>query len=185
MKTIDDLQAELAAKIAKLDEERKEMSERHAQEQAERRIIEEADRAKRVAQIKADEEKHNRRKREQEEENIKRKQQEQADRIALEQKQNALDEVLIKQKEKLEWLEKAISDAEFVEEQHRKTLENSTVSTEEVVDSNEEINIEHPVAPLNSVHPGEAVDGTSGETPSSPLMSSHLKHILRQATRNY
>ena len=45
-----------------------------------------------------------------------------AARVSEEQKQNSLDETLRLQREKLEWLTTAISNAEFSEEQHRKHL---------------------------------------------------------------
>jgi hypothetical protein len=182
MRTIEDLQAELAEKIEKLDQERKEAAERHVKEREERLIIEEYERAKRIGEIKAAEELHRKRKAADEEERRKRYQEEEAERIAMEQRQNVLDDILAKQKEKLEWLERAISDAEFTEEQYRKTYENS-VARPEIAIPSDEIDVEHPVAPVNYVKPGEAVDGTSGDTPSTPLMSQHLKHILRQANR--
>lgn len=82
------------------------------------------------------------------------------------------------QEARLKWLRDEIAKQEFIEEQHRKTLAPSQETAVEPLST--EINVEHPVAPDNN---GEAVAGTDGATPEHPLMSDHLKHILRQATR--
>lgn len=180
-RTIEELQKELSDKIAKLDVERAQASERHYKEQSERRIIEEVDRAKQIAKIKADEAKFAKRKADQEAEEIRRNKEKVEERMAMEAKQNAADEQIRLYREKLEWLEGEIEKAQFVEEQHRKSLENTMAPLPAVEGLS--INVENPVAPLNVANPGEAVEGTDGRTPDSPQMSNHLKMILRQATR--
>lgn len=173
-KSIEELQKELADKIAKLDQERKEASEQHSKEQEERRIIEAAARAEQVKKIKDAEEKQAKRKKEEKESEERRQKEETEARIALEQKQNSLDELIKKQREQMEWLEAEITKTQFVEEQHRKSLE-TTTSSVSAADSAEVV---------ESVLPGEAAIGTEGSTPATPLMSEHLKRILRQV-RNY
>ena len=83
---------------------------------------------------------------------------------------------------KLSEVQEAIAEAEFSEEKHRKDLDDAkrmrVVVEEFPVEDG--INVEHPTAPDNK---GECVDGVNG-LQESPLMSSHLKQILRQANRS-
>lgn len=167
MPTIEELQAQLQERINKLDEERRAYADQHAKEQAELRIIAEAQRAQQVADIKAAEERALARKtaeKKAEEERLRKAQEE---RIVMEQKQNALDEVLRRQREKLAWLEEQISNAEFLEEQHKKRLDSEKAFQD---------------VPPEETNP-EAALGTEGTTPETPLMSQHLRKILRQASR--
>lgn len=104
-----------------------------------------------------------------------------------EQASNAAQKAKEEQESRLEWLRNEISKAEFMEERHRKDLADKKAIAEiraqqDDICVTEEINVEHPTAPDNN---GEAVEGTDGDTPETPTMSQHLKHILRQATRSY
>jgi hypothetical protein len=179
MNTIEELQAQLAAKIAKLDEERRANAAKHAKEREEMLLEVETERHIRNLEYTAKVAEHERKKKAEKDEEEAKRIRDVAERVSAEQKQYALDETLRLQREKLEWLEKAISDAEFSEEQHNKEAENARVLvTTSSVEENT-IDVEHPVAPDNK---GEAVAETGGAE-SFSTMSQHLKHILRQATR--
>lgn len=182
---IEELQLELEKKIAKLDQERKENAAVYAKEREEMLLTVEMERKQRLAEYQAKVAVHEEKEKQAKLKAEADKQAETAKRMAAEQKQLALDEVLRVQREKLEWLETAISNAEFSEEQHKKTLETQRVITSAGNEAYETINVEHPEAPVNLTEPGGAVVGTDGDTPENPLMSQHLKSILRQATRQY
>lgn len=184
MSDVDSLREELQKKIAELDHQRKEETERNTKEREERKFLEEAERAERVRVEKEKQAEHVRRKEQERVEREQRIQKETQERVEFERKQNETEELNRKLREQLEYIQNEIAKAEFVEEQHRKTLEAQQVSHPPVVESSE-INVDNPVSPVNTVRPGEAVEGTEGETPNNPLMSHHLKHILRQATRYY
>ena len=179
MSTIEELQAQLAAKIAKLDEERRANAAKHAKEREEMLLEVEMERKARTDEYTAKVAEHERKKKAEKDEAEAQRIRDVAERVSAEQKQHALDETLRLQREKLEWLEKAISDAEFSEEQHQKESENSRILPPLVLDE-ATINVEHPVAPDNK---GEAVPETGGAE-SFSTMSSHLRQILRQAQRS-
>src|SRR5271154_460815 len=96
-------------------------------------------------------------------------QKEKADRVALEQQQSILIARADKEQAQREELQKSIEDAKFVNEQHKKTQENEIARLRALLAAKEtsqhSINVEHPEAPLNAAHPGEAVVGTEGSTP--------------------
>ncbi len=181
MPTIEEMQAQLAAKIAKLDEERRANAAKHAKEREEMLLEVEMERQKRTAEYTAKVAEHERRRKAEKEAEEAQRIRDIAERISTEQKQHALDEALRLQREKLEWLEKAISDAEFSEEQHNKETEYTAILP--VSTDASEINIEHPIAPVSVTEPGGAVEGTGGAI-SFDTMSGHLKQILRQAQRS-
>jgi hypothetical protein len=177
---IEELQKQLIEKIFSLDKQRKEEAARFESELAQRNAMAEMERKQRLEKHQKAEEEH-RAKKQRELDAI----EEQKREVARKQKEaelavNAAQEDRRQQEAKLKWLQEEIAKQEFVEEQHHKRLETAvqTVTTEAVEDST--ISVEHPVAPDNK---GNAVVGTEGSTPDSPLMSHHLKHILRQATR--
>ena len=97
---------------------------------------------------------------------------------------NAAQEAKQSQESKLKWLQEEIAKQEFIEEQHRKAVESTRIAAQQSLKSEAttDINVEHPTAPDNK---GNAVAGTDGNTPDTPLMSTHLKQILRQAKRTY
>lgn len=183
--TLEELQAILAERIAKLDEERQANARQQAKEREAMLLEVEMERQKRMAEYQEKIAAHEAKKRAEEAEKEAQRIKEVAERVAAEQKQLALDETLRLQREKLEWLTNAIADAEFAEEQHKKSLENARIPVQSPVVEGATIDIEFPTSPVNTLKPGEAVDGTEGNTPETPLMSQHLKHILRQASRNY
>lgn len=174
MVSVEDLQKQLQEKIERLDSERAEQLKAFGLEQEQRKIIESAEREERVKKIKEAEERVMARKADIERAEIKRQQEAREAQIKAEQLANEQQEIVRKQQEKLDWLTKAISDAEFVEEQHRKTLENAKVVAAESapVDDIEKVNA-HIVT-------GEAAEGTDG-LEVGPSMSSHLRSILRRA----
>jgi len=181
MPTMKELQAQLAEKIAKLDEERRENAKRN-QEEREKMLLEvELERKERLEKYQEQINAREKAQREKEKADELVRQKELAERMATEQKQAALDETLRLQREKLDWLTKAIADAEFVEEQHRKSLENSR-NIPTTVEEGAAVSAEYPQSCASG---GAAAEGTSGSTPETPLMSNHLKSILRQATRSY
>lgn len=181
---IERLNKELQDKIAALDKQRREDSERFSKEREERRFLEESERAERVRVERAKQAEHLRRKDQEQKEREQRIQQETSERLERERIQNENEELNRKLHEQYEYIKAQIAKVEFAEEQHQQSLAagDLPLEAEEVTT---EISVEHPAAPLNTVKPGEAVSGTEGDTPSTPLMSQHLKHILRQAGRNY
>ena len=177
---IEELQLELQRKIEKLDEERKANAVRAEKERSDLILSIEIERKERLDAYNKKVAEHEARRKAEDAEREAQRVQEVAERIATEQKQAALDQALRLQREKLEWLTTAISNAEFSEEQHKKSIENTRIAP--IVERVEtgEINVEHPVAPSNG---GEAVAGTDGSTPETALMSSHLRAILRQINK--
>lgn len=177
---IEELQLELQRKIEKLDEERKANAVRAEKERSDLILSIEIERKERLDAYNKKVAEHEARRKAEDAEREAQRVQEVAERIATEQKQAALDQALRLQREKLEWLTTAISNAEFSEEQHKKSIENTRIAPIFERAETGEINVEHPQAPSNA---GEAVIGTDGSTPDSQLMSAHLRQILRQATR--
>lgn len=177
---IEDMQKELAEKIAALDLQRKEEAARFAKEMADRNAIAEIERSERIAHAKAAEEKALAKKKAEAEAEQARKQEELKTRQKMENDLAAAAEAKRIQEEKLEWLLKEIANQEFIEEQHRKSVQIPVAvpCTEETAN---QIDWENPTAPDNA---GNAVKQTDGSTPDTPLMSEHLKRILRQAQRS-
>jgi hypothetical protein len=171
------LQKQLQEKIERLDKERAEQLKAFNKEQEQRKIIEAAEREERVKKIKEAEEKVAARKAEIEAAEAKRQQEAREAQIKADQLANEAQEFVRQQKEKLDWLTKAISDAEFIEEQHKKALEsaNQTDPTEAV----DELEISEAVVNAH-VLTGEAAAGTDG-LEVGPSMSAHLRSILRRA----
>lgn len=181
MNTIQQLEEHLTEKIKALEEQRRQdLIQFEAEKEAWRRRQADEVKLANAERIRKIEEEEKLRAAQQEE--IIAKNREIARREKeIEAANNAAQEAKRQQEEKLEWLRNEISRQEFIEEQHRKALESikNQVTQEE---TENKINVEHPVAPDNK---GEAVSGTEGETPKTPLMSEHLKQVLRQATRSY
>src|ERR1035437_8596842 len=125
--TLEELQAVLAERIAKLDEERKINALQQAKEREAMLLEADMDRAQRLEEYRAKVAALEARKKVEEEAKEAQRIKEVTARAAEEQKQNALDAALLLQREKLERLTTAISNAEFSEEQHRKALENQRV----------------------------------------------------------
>lgn len=175
--SIEALQQQLKNRMAQLDQERTEHMAILNKEQEDRRIIETAEREERVRKIKEAEERVAARRAEIEAAETKRQQEALADKLKAEQLQNEALELVRKQQEKLEWLTKAISDAEFSEEQHKKSLENAKAIAigPVVVEDDDKVN--------THIMTGEAAVGTDG-LEVGPELSSHLKNILRRANSN-
>jgi hypothetical protein len=175
------LEKQLQERIVALDHQRKEEAERFANEVATRNAVAEMERAENLRKHQEAEYK----KRAQKEAKVIAEQQRAQEEFRLrKQLENDLalaEESKRLQQEKLQWLVNEIAKQEFIEEQHRKAMQSQNVNSSEPIDT-ASINVEHPLAPDNK---GEAVQGTEGSTPESPLISAHLKHILRQATRTY
>ena len=182
MEDIQAMQQQLAERIAALDKQRKDQAEQFAKEVSDRNALAEFERAESLKKYQAIEAERKAKKEAEAEAAQKRAQEELRLRKKLESDLAAADEAKRLQQEKLEWLQNEISKQEFIEEQHRKAMQSVSNTVAEEAPSSTEINVEHPVAPDNK---GEAVHGTDGNTPDHPLMSEHLKHILRQATRQY
>ena len=176
---IEELQVMLQEKIQKLDEERKANAAQAAKEREALLLDMDIERKQRLDEYQAKVAVLEAKKKAEEEAKEAQRIKEVTARAAEEQKQNALDAALLLQREKLERLTTAISNAEFSEEQHRKALENQRVLPVEPVGT-EEVSAEYPQTGADG---GAAAEGTEGSTPETPLMSSHLKNILRQAQR--
>ena len=175
---LDELQAELQRKIEKLDEERRLNAEQNAKERAEMLEIAAAERTQQLKAIHAGEEKAKQRKIEQDEAEKERVRKEHIAQAAIEQRLNAAAELERQQREKLEWLINAISEVEFAEDQHRKALENMKILPPLEAPTGTEVSAEYPQTGAEGG--SEVVDGN---TPDTPLMSGHLRMILRQAQR--
>lgn len=183
--SIEELQKKLQEQIAALAEQRQQEAQRVEQHIAQINAEAEIERKQRIEEYKKKEEARLAREKLREEEAEKERKEIEKKRFEVEQAANAAAQAQQEQQEKLEWLQNEISKHEFMEEQHRKAIENAKAVAENNSKqkiSQEEINIEHPLAPENQ---GEAVQGTEGATPDTALMSIHLKRILRQATRSY
>ncbi len=185
MKTYEELMQELADTQTKLEAERKAMSAQLQKEREEMLLLAQAERRSQLEAYEAKVEEHKRKKKAEDDAAELRRVQDTAKRMEAEQAAAKADEQYRLYHEKLEYVEKAIAEAEFSEEKHRKSLEDAKkfkVVVENWVPEGWESDVEHPVAPLNTEHPGEAVAETSGAQ-SFENMSSHLKQILRQAQR--
>lgn len=171
--SIELLQKQLEEKIARLDKENADRTAAFNKEQEERRIIEAAERAERVKKIKESEERVIARKAEIEAAEIKRQQEATEARIKAEQALNEQQELVRKQREKLEWLENEIAKADYVQEQHEKSLAYKPAPIEEIPETDEAIVNAH-------IKTGEAAAGTDG-LEVGPNLSAHLRSILRRA----
>jgi hypothetical protein len=180
---VEELQRQLSERIEALDKQRKEQAEQFSKEVAERAQLAEAERQQRLAEYQEAEKKREAKKAKEEAEAQERAQEVTRARIALENSLAAAEEARKLQESKLQWLVDEINKQEFIEEQHKKAMQSAATAPPSEPSSTTEINVEHPVPPLNAANPGEAVQGTDGNTPDTPLMSDHLKQILRQATR--
>lgn len=182
MENIELLQQQLKEQIEALSEQRRQETLKFEGEVAERNRLAEIERRERIEAYE---------KRTNELREVERKKLEslEAERREVErtkrEAERALNAQLVAkeaQEAQLKWLRDEIAKQEFIEEQHRKSLTSINAQGTTTDEAPTTINVEHPVAPDNN---GEAVVGTDGATPEKPLMSDHLKHILRQATREY
>jgi hypothetical protein len=181
MKTYEELMQELADTQTKLEAERKNMSAQLQKDREEMLLLAQAERRSQVEAYAAKVEEHQRKKKAEDDSAELRRVQDIATRMSAEQAAAKADEQYRLYHEKLEYVEKAIAEAEFSEEKHRKALDDAKKTKVIVEDFSvgNEIEVEHPVAPDNK---GEAVEGTGGAE-SFDTMSSHLRQILRQAQR--
>jgi hypothetical protein len=185
VRDIAEIEQELAQRAKQTEKERLAAVEKHTRELGELQAARLAEIAVENALIRTNEEKWRKERQAAAEAEEQRKREETASRIRIEYEQNAMAENLRLQKEGAERLIRELENTEFLEEQYRKSLEPTKLPDLRAGSHKFEINIEHPEAPVSAVEPGGAVGGTSGETPSNPEMSDHLKHILRQAERTY
>jgi hypothetical protein len=182
MKTYEELMQELTDTQTKLEAERKNMAAQLQKEREEMLLLAQAERRSQLEAYQSKVEEHQRKKKAEEDASELRRIQDTAARTLASQVAAKADEQYRLYHEKLEYVERAIAEAEFSEEKHRKALEDAK-NTKIIVEDfpiGDEINVEHPIAPDNK---GEAVVGTDGNTPENQSMSTHLKQILRQATR--
>jgi hypothetical protein len=180
--TLKELEAALVEHIAKLDEDRRLNAETNAKERAEALEIAAAERTKQLETIRAAEEKARQRKIAEQEHEQERARKEREAQIEIEQRLNAATELERQHREKLERLTQEINKAEFAEELHRKLLENlKTLPPVETIEG-AEVSVEYPQTCADG---GTSSAGTEGNTPETPLMSQHLRNILRQSQRSY
>jgi hypothetical protein len=176
---VDALQRQLTERIEALDKQRKEQAETFNREVAERETLASAERQQRIAEVEAANRRHAEKEAATKSAEELRSQAAKKAQIALENSLAAAEEARRLQEVKLAWLVGEINKQEFIEEQHHLAMQSAPVAVAEQPAT--EINVEHPSAPDNL---GNAVQGTTGDT-QGELMSDHLKHILRQATRSY
>ena len=183
--TIEQLQAKLQDEINRLAEQRRVEAERYAKELDERNKLAEIERQEKIKEYEEKEKKFREKKaREKEEVEEARKKAIQAEAEAEVAKSAAL--VAKQELEKqLQWIRDEITRNVLLEEQHKKSLEDMkvTVAPPVPIINPVEINVEHPIAPVNLEKPGDAVEQTDGLEVEPTTMSDHLRHILRQATR--
>jgi hypothetical protein len=177
---VESLQRQLSDRIEALDKQRKEQAEQFNKEVAERALLADMERAQQVAVYQENERRRNEKKAAEEAAEQLRVREATKAKIALENSLAAAEEARRLQEVKLSWLVEEISKQEFIEEQHKKAMQSPAVVETAVLGDAVEINVEHPAAPDNK---GNAVQGTTGDTPENSLMSDHLKQILRQAQR--
>lgn len=183
MPTIEELQKQLQDQIAALSEQRREEAERAEAEARQRKEWDDLERQQKLKEHREREDAHRQRRAKEMEEAEEQKREAAKKMAEAESAQNAAIEAKRQQEALLEQLRVQIANAEFAEEQHRKRMESLRAKPAAAgASSTAEINIEHPEAPVNAEAPGDAVQGTGG-LEEGPLMSQHLKHILRQATR--
>lgn len=173
--TINELEKQLKEKIEALDEERRRNNEVLSREREEMIQIAAAERTKQLEEMRQAEERARKRRVAEQESERARAKKAREEQLALEQKQSAADELIRAQKERLEWLQGEIAKAEFMEEQHKKTMDDFRTQLKQGLSS----------SGTPESLPGDPVSGIEGTTPETPLMSQHLKTILRQAQRNY
>lgn len=176
---VESLQRQLAERIAALDKQRKEESARFEKEVAERETLASVERQQRIAEAEEINRRNEAKKAAEKEAEETRIRETRRAQIALENSLAAAEVARKAQEDKLAWLVNEINKQEFIEEQHKKAMQSAP--RESTPEATTEINVEHPTAPDNN---GNAVQGTTGDTPNSPLMSDHLKQILRQASRS-
>jgi hypothetical protein len=175
---IDALQRQLAERIASLDKQRQEQVAQFNAEAAKRSALADMERAQQLAKYEEENRRREAKKIAEQEAEQKKLQEDRRLRIETENALAAAEEARKKQEAALQWLMSEIAKQEFIEEQHAKAMQSAPVV--ETVVGVAEINVEHPQAPDNL---GNAVPQTDGSTPETPLMSQHLKMILRQASR--
>lgn len=179
---VDGLQQQLSERIAELDKQRLADAERFAKETAAQNLKIELERADRLAQDNKKRAELAAKKSAEELVERVRKQEDLRIRIERQRDLDVANEKRHLELEKAKLLaDEAIRQA-FIQEQHDKALQYSKIIRLEP-EVYEGINVEHPVAPLNVEHPGDAVVGTNGNTPENALMSQHMRLILRQANR--
>jgi hypothetical protein len=168
---IEDLQAQLLRKMSDLEDERKRNAAAFEKERKELFDLSAIERTKQVEAYNKKLEEHKARQAAKDAEEVEKARKALTDKNQLEQKQYEVEETLRLQREKLAWLEQQIANAEFSEEQFKKTQESQrlSISNPVVISSDEGL-------------PGESATGTDGNT-QTEQMSDHLKHILRLANR--
>lgn len=175
---LDLLQKQLQDKIVALDKERLQQIATFNREQEEVRTIEAAERAERAQKYKEAEAKAMARQAAMERAEVQRIKEAAEARTNIELAQNEAQELVRKQKEKLEWLQNEIAKVDFANEQHRKSLSPQVhrLVVRPVVHTPQEED-----ASVNAhILTGEAAKGTDG-LEHGPDISAHLKSILRRA----
>ena len=169
MKSLAELELEIAQRAEQTDKEHLAEVEKHAKELAEYQMREQAEIVAINDKSKAIEAHVEQQKQAKAIAEGMAKQAETASRVRLEAEQNAKDEEIRRRKEQAERLRKEIEKATFLEEQHTKNMKDLEYKTVPVAASTED----------TSHLTGEAAVGTDGSTPDTPEMSAHLKRILR------
>jgi len=167
---IEDFDQALAEYAQKKEQERRLAVAKHAAEQASIKASQQAAIDARRAEQKAVEERFELLRLEAVKAEAVRKKEENDKRVKLELEQNALEEKLRQERIEATKRTQDLEHKAYLEEQYRKSL---VVLREEVVRPQEE----------DEDFVGNAVKGTEGHTPDTPLMSNHMRRILRQTNR--
>jgi len=171
---LTEIEKSLEKNIEDSEREIKEAQEKAAAEVARLKQEEEEERLRKVdLAIKAEEARLERRRKEKEEAEAQRKEEEKR-RAEAETAHNQAEAKKAVEKSRQEALKKKFLELQILREKKQKAAE--------IVHTASQL---EPEAPVNVKNPGDAVEGTGGETPDTPLMSEHLRKILRQSARNY
>lgn len=170
----EDLQKALKETVLKQEEEHREKAALLAKQKEKAKAAAEEERNRRIKAQQEAEDKAKQRKLAEQKAEQERLKAERDAQMELERKQNEAAEEMRKQQEEATAIEKALAQAQFMEEQNKKALEELAAASVEISET----------AKL-ATKPGDPVEGIHGNTPETPLMSQHLRELLRQDSRNY
>ena len=143
----------------------------------------EAERAKNIAAAKEIQKRALQEERKHVEAILEKERQETAKRLAVEQQLNEVAESDRIGKIKAQQAENARNQARFLEENHRKLLEDTIKELQKRLETSEEdtsaVNVDYPQTQAGGEKAAEGTDGSTG----AETMSSHLRFILRQINR--
>lgn len=171
----EDLQKALKETVLKQEEEHREKAALLAKQKEKAKAAAEEERNRRIKAQQEAEDKAKQRKLAEQKAEQERLKAERDAQMELERKQNEAAEEMRKQQEEAAAIEKALAQAQFMEEQNKKALEELAAAASVEISETTKL----------ATKPGDPVEGIHGNTPETPLMSQHLRELLRQDSRNY